>query len=529
MPTIYRQYRPQTFADVTGQNHIILTLKNEIATGKIAHAYLFSGPRGVGKTTTARLFAKAVNCYNRQGDDAEPCNQCASCQEIAAGRNIDVIEIDAASHRQVEDIQENIIEKVQFKPTRSKYKIFIIDEVHMLTTHAFNAVLKTIEEPPAHVVFILATTDPHKLPATVVSRCQRFHFQKIGYDDMAARLTEICKQEKIKVDKKVIDRIVNKSDGCLRDAESLLGQILSLNLETIEPKDALLILPTSDAALTLNFAAYLIRRQAADGLKLLGTLAADGVNLEQFAYDLLEILRHIMIIQTNPAGVETWDYDEDTVKEIRRLSKEIDGHGLIKLLDAVLRRRAEIKNSPLPQLPLELLAVEFGDETASSETKEETNPPAPETPKKSAIKTDAPKTDAAAHHSLSDSLKSVMSTITGGKRDVKSSLADIQAKWPEFIAKISETNHSLTFILKMCNLKGISGEQLLIAVPYALHRDKLEEKKTKRLLEDQLAAVLNEKIHFTCMVEENGTITNSPIKEDINILATEFGGEVVTE
>src|SRR3989339_1561754 len=284
MPTIYRKYRPQTFAEIAGQEHITKTIASEIASGKIAHAYLFSGPRGVGKTTLARLIAKSLNCQNRAEGAFEPCNTCSSCTETTDGRNIDVIEVDAASHTQVDNVRENIIENAQFKPTRGKYKIFIIDEVHMLSNSSFNALLKTLEEPPAHCIFILATTEVHKILPTIVSRCQRFAFQKIPYELMKTRLEEICASEEIAVDKHVLDRIINKSDGCLRDAESLLGQIFSLNIKKITMADTAIILPASDATTVLQFITYLWQKQAGLAIELLQRLVTDGVNLEQFTY-----------------------------------------------------------------------------------------------------------------------------------------------------------------------------------------------------------------------------------------------------
>ena len=197
---LYRKYRPQIFAELVGQNHIKTTLQNELATGKVAHAYLFSGPRGLGKTTVARLLAKAVNCLKRQAGESEPCNQCDACKEIVDNRSLDVIEIDAASNTGVDNVRENIIGNSRFTPTSRKYKVFIIDEVHMLSLSAFNALLKTLEEPPPYAIFILATTEIHRVPPTIISRCQRFDFRKVGLADVVERLNKIVNAEKRKVD-----------------------------------------------------------------------------------------------------------------------------------------------------------------------------------------------------------------------------------------------------------------------------------------------------------------------------------------
>ncbi|MBU2219752.1 DNA polymerase III subunit gamma/tau, partial [Patescibacteria group bacterium] len=228
MSTLYRKYRPQNFTEVVGQNHIKVTLEQEIKTDKITHAYLFCGPRAVGKTTLARVLAKSINCEKRKKDSANPCNTCLSCSEITDGRALDIIEIDAASHTGVENVRENIIASARVAPSRSKYKVFIIDEVHMLSAQAFNALLKVIEEPPANVIFILCTTEAHKVPATIISRCQRFDFKRIGVNDAVKKLTYIIQAEKIKIAKDILEAIARHADGHMRDAESLLGQIIAI-------------------------------------------------------------------------------------------------------------------------------------------------------------------------------------------------------------------------------------------------------------------------------------------------------------
>ncbi len=548
MSTIYRKYRPQQFTDVVGQQHIIQTITNEITTNKIAHAYLFSGPRGTGKTTLARLLAKAINCQNRKENDNEPCDICSSCTEITGGHSIDVIEIDAASHTGVDNVRENIIENAQFKPTKSKYKVFIIDEVHMLSTSAFNALLKTLEEPPSHVIFILATTEPHKLPATIISRCQRFNFKRVGYDDMMKRLGEICKSEKIKVAKEVLERIVNKSDGCMRDAESLLGQVLSLDLKSISPEDAEMILPTSSIQTVLEFIGFILEKQTREAMQIIQELAADGVNLEQFAYDMLEALRLLMILQVDSQAKNiNTDYSDEAIKALKKTGLKITALQLVKMIESLISRRRDIKSAPMPQLPLELFVIEFacvedqpthpypaqaGNSGSSIviPTKEESIPIKKNSidPSSSAQADSLGMTnsqDEKPQHTITQAIKDTISTLT--HKPVKTTLAEIKSKWNEIIQEISKENHSLSFILKMSEVQAIDDQGLRISVPYSFHKDKIEENKTKKTIEKTLADFFSERILLHCEVSENTAQKNDNDSDELNKLAADFGGEVI--
>jgi DNA polymerase-3 subunit gamma/tau len=529
MPTLYRKYRPGTFADVSGQETIVQTLQNEITMGRLSHAYLFAGPRGVGKTTLARLLAKAINCERRKKDSAEPCNECATCKTINTGRHIDVIEIDAASQTGVDNVRENIIENAGVQPTMLKHKIFIIDEVHMLSTSAFNALLKTLEEPPAHVVFILATTELHKLPATVVSRCERFTFKKIPFEQIVSRLKNICKEEKIKVDDEVINRVAHKSEGGLRDAESLLGQILSLDLKKITTEDIQMILPLSSSEAILNYLESLVKNDLATAVTIVNEQLEAGADLNQFALDLLEMLRYLLLIEMKAEKTFVANYSTEAIKRLQKMTTDIPVNRLLSLIDMTVKRRVEIKSAPIPQLPLELLAVEAGAllnatttptlpiSPTTSTTPPTTNiPPTIEKPSQKPVEN--------AIKAIADGIKQVITTITHDG-EIKTTLEEIKLRWKEAIDKSASKIPSLSIILKMCTLKALSGNTLIVTVPYSLHKEKLDDPRNRGIIEGTLEAFFNERIRLAFEVLEPVVVTTSD--SEAQSLAMDFGGEVV--
>ncbi len=523
MSTLYRKYRPQKFSDLVEQKHLVVTLQNEISGDKIAHAYLFSGPRGVGKTTLARLFAKAVNCQNRKPGEFEPCDKCSSCTEIATSRNIDVIEIDAASHTGVDNVRENIIENAQFKPTKSKYKVFIIDEVHMLSTSAFNALLKTLEEPPAHAIFILATTETQKIPATIISRCQRFSFKKINFEAMVDRLEKIAESEKIKIDKKIIRRVAAKSDGCLRDAESLLGQIFSLEKNKINEEDAENILPPSEMQSVADFAVCLIEKKLPAALNLVEELVQNGKSLDQFHDDLLQYWRLLLILKNKIKNSALYELNDETIKQMEKIAKEITSSQLLNLSDLTLKRMVFAKNCPIPQLPLELLAVESIDdnykETESFDNNKNSSNSDSLSNKQNIKKIDETKKEVSKieEKNIIQKVEEKISPHT--KRIV--SFEEINEKWIAVLDKINEQSPSLLFILKMANLIEAQENTLTLSLPYDFHQKKIKDSKNNEILQNIFKEIFGETLCLNC------TVAEKPFNTEINDLAANFGGQVV--
>ena len=327
---LYRKYRPKTFSDVVGQEHITETLKNELANGKTVHAYLFTGTRGTGKTSCAKILANAVNCLNPQNGD--PCLVCESCKSILNDQNTDIVEIDAASNNGVENIRE-LKERITFAPASSKYRVYIIDEVHMLSQGAFNALLKTLEEPPSYVIFILATTEAHKIPITILSRCQRYEFKRMQVDTIVERLHELMEQENIEADEKSVKYIAKCADGAMRDALSLLDQCISFHFgEKLTYDNVLEVLGAVDIDLFSEMLTCINEGQVSRGIKLIEKVILDGKDLNQFVINFTWFLRNIMLIKTTENTLELVDVTEEKLMELRKKSVEVNIDSLMRYI-----------------------------------------------------------------------------------------------------------------------------------------------------------------------------------------------------
>lgn len=504
--TLYRKYRPGLFSEVVGQDHITVTLRNQIKHDQISHAYLFTGPRGVGKTTTARLLAQAAQAHDEA--TGEPDTSMGIVTAMREGKSLDLVEIDAASNRRIEEVRE-LREHVKYPPNEARYKVFIIDEVHMLTTEAFNALLKTLEEPPSYVIFILATTELHKLPDTIISRCQRFDFKPVKPRELFERLQYLCNQEKKQVDESVMHTVIRMSGGSVRDAESTLAQVLSLGKDTITEEDAQIFLPQAQTEAISSLWQHMIKGNAADGLKVLQKLIDQSIDFGFFYDEWLEVLRQALLIKVKAVeGNDAVILEEELVAVLTKSLAEISPTDCVFCLDTFIQHKQYMSTTPVEYLPFEIAYVlccehfskdntgssvpKQGKKIAQSDTNEQVKPPA------------------------ESSMDSAVSERT------------IQKKWKKVVASLTEKNPGLGHYLQDVAVR-LNGNSLELIITHVFHYEIIKKQNHLDSIQKdwqrhfgQILAIVPQFIE-----EKNKDQSAASNTGPVNQLADAFGGSVM--
>ncbi len=505
--SLYRKYRSQTFDELVGQEHVTRTLRNAIVSGKIAHAYLFCGPRGTGKTSTARLLAKSVNC---ESDGPKPCNQCLACTSINEGRALDLIEIDAASRRKVEDIAE-VIERVNFAPAELRYKVYIVDEVHMLTAHAFNALLKTLEEPPQTAIFILATTEIWKVLPTIISRCQRFDFRRIPTSEVVRRLEGVAAEEGLKVDPQAMAAIARLSTGSLRDALGLLDQLTVYGEDEITLSQLQALLGTVGSQRVAEFVDALIDRDASVGLEKLGAWGQEGMDPRQFTQEMVEYLRSLLLIKVSGEKGAGLDVTHEALESMQAQASRSTLPQLLGITERFSSLDYTLRTGPYGYLPLELALVASTTDApvqqaaAPAQTQAPRETPRPQRPQYQPPAQPAPEQARPTPTTATVPPPGTKTPVTehadpepvGGPVD----FPRVEQLWARVVDSL-RMNRTVQALLRGCRPIALDGSQVVLRFQYEFHKAKIEEPANTALVEQALTKVLGQNLAVRCTMEQ---------------------------
>lgn len=500
-----RRWRPNLFQEVVGQEHITRTLVKAIETNRIAHAYLFTGPRGIGKTSTARILAKALNCY--KGTSPSPCNKCPSCREISEGNSIDVLEIDGASNRGIDEIRE-LRANVKFAPARDRFKIYIIDEVHMLTTEAFNALLKTLEEPPEHVKFIFATTAPHKIPLTIISRCQRFDFRRISIERIMERLKQIIRAEKVKTTEDAVFAIARNASGSMRDAESILDQLISFSEGEIKPEDVNTVLGLVDQETFFSLSRAVVDADTVSALRVIERILNEGKDIEQFIKSWQQYWRDILMAKME--ATELIELPESSVKELIKQAQHFTVGELFRIIGILTDAGQLVRKSVSARIPLEIAVAQLTRIKSSNPKSTGAGKPADDNPRGKNVRMGSVMRETSGNPG-SPGNQGVNSSLSGNPVAAESAaspgagvtLDEVCEKWPLVLENIKKEKLTTSAFLIEGTPVDISEGEIAVAFneDASFHMDSCNKLNNKKLIEKVLGEVFRSKLKFHCIID----------------------------